>query len=87
MKMHMSTSIEGLLNATERKPRSRKVLNYVFKDDGSSYRNVRELQEDLRVQLAKGHRLIKDDRCNNFDPIKGCLGHEHESDTPVCETP
>ena len=74
--MHMSTSIEGLLRETERNPRRRGVLNFTFKDDGSSYKSVRELQEDLRVQLAKGHRLIKDDRCDNFDPIKGCLGHE-----------
>lgn len=81
MKIHMSTSIEGLLRQTERSPRSRKVLNYTFKDDGSSYKNVRELQEDLRVQLTKGYSLIKDDRCDNFDPIKGCLGHESESET------
>jgi hypothetical protein len=73
--MHMSTSIEGLLRRIRRE-KDRRILNYTHKDDDTRYASLKELEEDLQVQLAKGHVLIKDSNCDNFDPVKGCLGCE-----------
>lgn len=38
--------------------------------------NAREARKELMIRKAKGDKLIPSDGCDNFCPVKGCLGHE-----------
>ena len=66
MKRHLSTNIRGLI-------RNGSAIKQIAKDKGCNPKQVKLYLENL---LDKGESLLKDDQCDNFDPNRGCLGHE-----------
>lgn len=70
MKLHISTSIQGLLNNYK----NRNLGNIIIKD--GAYLNGKDARKYLNQALKDGWKLLPSDECNNFDPQKGCLGHE-----------
>ena len=71
-KIHMSTSIDGLLAMSDY--RLKKMCNCITCEDGT-HPTLAMLKAGLRVEKAMGHKLIPATGCDNFDPVKGCLGH------------
>lgn len=69
---HMSTSISGLLAMSNRD--LTKLLDSVQDEDGY-HPTLIEFKGYLEEKLAKGHRFLPCPECDNFDPVKGCLGH------------
>lgn len=63
MTYHTSGSIEGLLQL------SNEELGRMFDNDPKSTRF------DLETRKENGAKLIPAEGCDNFDPIRGCLGH------------
>jgi hypothetical protein len=61
--IHISASIDGLLKLKDSR------LKALFQMPG------REARLELLNRKAAGDKLIKSDKCDNFDPVKGCLGH------------
>ena len=77
MMYHISTSIEGILSLSDY--RLKKMLPFISVD-GQPLQTVGQLKKGLRKELALGHLLIAAQGCDNFDPVKGCLGHEQKED-------
>jgi hypothetical protein len=46
-----------------------------FQQDNGDPMRPTEAFNALCDELAKGHEVIAHSECDNFDPIKGCLGH------------
>lgn len=69
---HISTSIDGLLEMSDY--RLKKMCQCIHDDEGNCP-TVGELKKYLKAEKALGHRLLKSDGCDNFDPVYGCLGH------------
>lgn len=67
---HMSSSIEGLLEQSD------KQLASLFQMKGDKVR------KELLRRLNKGELYIPSEGCDTFDPKKGCPGHK----TPDKET-
>ncbi len=44
--------------------------------DGRPCATVREVREVLQEALAEGYEYSPAEGCDNFDPKRGCLGHE-----------
>jgi hypothetical protein len=61
---YVQDSIDGLLKLSD------KMLSKMFNMDAD------EIRRDLREQKAKGHVYVGSDKCEGFDPVKGCPGHE-----------
>ncbi len=61
---HVSAPIERLLELGNKK------LGKMVNMDGTQARAL------LLQAQAKGDKFIPNDKCDNFDPVKGCLGHE-----------
>lgn len=78
MKFHISTSIEGLLAQSDYQ--LKKLIPYI-RYDGKGFQSVYELRRLLISELLSGKKFIASDGCNNFDPVKGCLGHSSEEET------
>ncbi len=74
MLRHMSTSIDGLLSLSDKDLAT--WLDYIQDDEGK-HPTLAELREYLNEEKAKGHRLLPSPECDNFDPVKGCLGHDN----------
>lgn len=72
---HISTSIDGLLEMSDY--RLRKMCNCITDAEGR-HPTLSELKKYLRAEKALGHRLIRSDGCDNFDPVLGCLGHPNK---------
>ena len=72
---NMSVSIEGLLAMSD--ARIKRILNSV-KDDEGNQPTLEEFKKYLNHEWAIGHRLLPVPECDNFDPVKGCLGHEKQ---------
>lgn len=72
---HMSVSIEGLLAMSD--ARMKRILNSV-KDDEGNQPTLEEFKKYLNYEWAIGHRLLPVPECDNFDPVKGCLGHDEQ---------
>lgn len=70
---HISTSIDGLLELSDY--RLRKILDSVTDDQGK-HPKLGEFKKWLRNEKAQGHKFIPVPECDNFDPVKGCLGHD-----------
>lgn len=70
----MSTSIDGLLSLSDKDLTT--WLDYIQDDEGK-HPTLTELREYLNEEKAKGHRLLPSPECDNFDPVKGCLGHDN----------
>lgn len=73
MVRHMSTSIEGLLAMSD--ARMKRMLNSV-KDENGNQPTLEEFKIYLNHEWSIGHKLLPVPECDNFDPVKGCLGHE-----------
>ena len=69
---HLSTSIDGLLAL--RDSELERMLQSV-QDENGQHPTLEEFKKHLNEEKAKGHRLIPSPECDNFDPVKGCLGH------------
>ncbi len=70
---HLSQSVDGpLMNWTMRD--WKKATKYITRPDGSRFSPV-ELKQAFLDELAQGHRVIPLAPCDNFDFVKGCLGH------------
>ena len=76
MMFHMSVSIEGLLAMND--ARMKRMLNSV-KDENGRQPTLREFRQYLNQEWSNGHRLLPVPECDNFDPVKGCLGHNDVS--------
>ena len=76
-RIHISTSVRGLLNLHDKDLEG--IAPFVIVD-GNRLKTAQELRYFLEKELAKGHELIAADGCDNFDPKKGCLGHEVEEE-------
>lgn len=74
MKIHMATSIDGLLAMSD--ARMKRMLDYV-RDENGNHPTLTEFKKYLNEEKAKGHRLLPVPECDNFDPVKGCLGHDN----------
>jgi hypothetical protein len=77
MYRHLSTSIDGLL--AMRDVDLKQVLRSVSDENGRRP-TLSEFKKYLNEEKTMGHRLIRDPRCDNFDPIEGCLGHEYKEE-------
>lgn len=73
MRWHISTSIDGLLALSDRN--LSKMLQSV-QDENGNHPTLKEFKKYLNEEKALGHRLLPSPYCDNFDPVKGCLGHE-----------
>ena len=73
MKYHISTSIEGLLNLSDRHLKN--MLWSVTNENGKHPKSVQDFRKYLSEELTKGHKCLPSPECDNFDPVKGCLGH------------
>lgn len=73
MKYHISTSIEGLLNLSDRHLKN--MLWSVTNENGEHPKSVQDFRKYLSEELTKGHKCLPSPECDNFDPVKGCLGH------------
>ena len=71
-RLHVSTSIDGLL-ALRDSELSRMLDN--IQDEKGKHPTLAEFKKYLNEEKAKGHRLLPSPECDNFDPVKGCLGH------------
>ena len=71
---HLSTSIDGLLELSDY--RLRRMLECVTDEDGK-HPKLGEFKKWLRNEKALGHKFIPVPECDNFDPVKGCLGHDN----------
>ena len=74
MYRHMSVSIKGLLAQTDEELEY--WIQYTKDENGNRPGSVGEFRKALQEELAAGNRLIRVPECDNFDPVKGCLGHE-----------
>lgn len=74
MLRHMSTSIDGLLSMSDKDLTT--WLDYIQDEEGK-HPTLTELRKYLNEEKAKGHRLLPSPECDNFDPVKGCLGHDN----------
>ena len=71
-RLHVSTSIDGLLSLNDRDLSN--MLNIV-QDENGEHPTLEEFRKYLNEEKAKGHRYLPSPECDNFDPVKGCLGH------------
>lgn len=51
-------------------------LKGLFVDDGGRKTTAAESLELMLEHLANGRRVLPLGECDNFDPVRGCLGHE-----------
>lgn len=72
---HMSLDIRGaLMNWSDQRFRG------IFKHDDGRTMTVQEAKGELLDRLARGELFIPcTDKCDNFDPKVGCLGHRESS--------
>ena len=71
-RLHVSTSIDGLLALRDNE--LSRMLNSI-QDENGEHPTLEEFRKYLNEEKAKGHRLLPSPECDNFDPVKGCLGH------------
>jgi hypothetical protein len=83
MQMHISQSIEGALNMSEKV--FNEVFEGVFSDDEGKPLSAEAARIELEKERALGHKLIRSAGCDNFDPIEGCLGHEDKKMNEITE--
>ncbi len=72
MRIHISTSIDGLLSL--RDSELKRMLQSV-QDENGYHPTLEEFKKYLNEEKEKGHRLLPSPECDNFDPVEGCLGH------------
>ena len=72
---HISTSIDGLLALSDKDLSN--LIVYSIRDNEGNMPTLSEFKKYLNEEKAKGHRLLPSPECDNFDPLKGCLGHDN----------
>ena len=72
-RIHISTSIDGLLALSDR---HLKNMLWSIVDEEGNHPTLEEFKKFLNEEKSKGHRLLPSPECDNFDPVKGCLGHD-----------
>lgn len=70
---HISYGIEGMLLLREKELRE---LATNATDDNGNQMTFEAFKQFLLDEKALGHKFLPVTGCNNFDPVKGCLGHE-----------
>lgn len=70
---HMCTNISGALANWK----DSLWHNVCTADDGRMM-SAREVKDFFKLELAKGHEVYPFGDCDNFDWIRGCLGHKSE---------
>jgi len=70
MKMHVSVNIRGILEQSDKKIRGILIDTKTGKE-----LTAFDVRNDLNAMLANGQEYLPMHECNNFDPKKGCLGH------------
>lgn len=81
-KIHMSQSVRGpLMNWTPRQ--WQEATDWMKRDDGSRYESGDALKAAFLDLLVAGNEVIPVGECDDFDPKKGCRGH----DIPDSEMP
>lgn len=66
MKFHVCQDIRGALRMRD--------FDHFMHEDGRPMTRA-EAFEGLCDELAMGHEVIRASECDNFDFVKGCLGH------------
>lgn len=79
--VHMAQSVRGpLINWTWKDWKS--ATHWITKPDGSRY-TVIELKNAFLDLLVAGNEVIPlGKQCDNWDPKKGCLGHDDGVEAP-----
>ena len=72
MQYHISTSIDGLLMMSNRE--LKRILLSV-RDENGNIPTFEEFIDYLKKAQSMGHKLLPAPECDNFDPVRGCLGH------------
>jgi hypothetical protein len=75
-KTHMCLSIAGAL----RQPDS--SLKW-FTDENGRAMTAKQVRAYLKLADFEGKRVLPMGDCDNFDYVKGCLGHEMPEDLPL----
>lgn len=65
---HMSVSVDGAI---------RNKAFYGFTDKSGKLMTKKQAEAHLTILQMNGIKLLPMDGCDNFDPEKGCLGHDH----------
>ena len=76
MLRHISVSIEGLAAMSD--ARMKGMLNSV-KDENGNQPTIEEFRKYLNHEWSIGHRFLPVPECDNFDHVKGCLGHDTDA--------
>ena len=72
---HLRVNIAGFM----RNSRFPKDYVGVFSADGGRGMSPDEAHEYLLAEVAKGHKYIPVNGCDNFDPVEhGCMGHTED---------
>lgn len=73
--LHMSLSTRGALKWNKRQQRA---LAKCLVVDGVHLKTPERLREFLLDCLADGNEVLPVGECDDFDPKRGCRGHEQE---------
>lgn len=73
---HTSINIRGAIALPDSELQS--WIGKMYDSGGKAITNVREIRLALAEELAEGHIYIRSMGCDNFNPCRGCLGHEGE---------
>lgn len=66
---HLALDVKALLDKPKREYRG------LFVREDGRVMTPDEAQQYLLEEQAKGHELVPNGRCDNFDPKTGCMGH------------
>ncbi|HLI94245.1 MAG TPA: hypothetical protein VKU83_11565 [Puia sp.] len=72
MRRHLSMSVDGAL-------KMKRKLHHLLQDETGKLLTDKEAREHLRECQARGIKKIMVGDCDNFDPIKGCMGHPSDN--------
>ena len=73
MRIHICLSVRGALRQSDAELR---LWVGNIQCDGKKCRSVAEVRDFLIKALDEGYAYLPPDECDNFDPKKGCLGHD-----------
>ena len=73
MSFHVSPSIDGLLLLSDKDMAI--LVKHVY-DEYGLHPTCTEFRKHLMEEKKLGHKFVRPGGCDNFDPVRGCLGHE-----------
>lgn len=84
--VHLSQSLVGaLMHWSEQEWID--ALSWITRDDGAPFASVDELKTAIGRLVESGTFYVPFGPCDNFDPTKGCLGHEESIVVDLRATP